>query len=83
MVVEALLIAIYLPGGKDVYIHIRPTSLPEATSFSCRYAAEPATSRLVATETRPVRSNLESHIVMLSPTESCHCRSQSAVRARR
>jgi hypothetical protein len=30
-VVEALLIAIYLPKGKDVYIHIRPTSVPEAT----------------------------------------------------
>ena len=33
-VVEALLIAIYLPEEKDVYIHIRPTSLPKATSFS-------------------------------------------------
>jgi hypothetical protein len=31
-VVEALLIAIYLPEGNDVYIHIRPTSLPEATT---------------------------------------------------
>jgi hypothetical protein len=31
-VVEALLIAIYLPEGKDVYIHIRPTLLPKATS---------------------------------------------------
>jgi hypothetical protein len=30
-VVEALLIAIYLPKGQDVYIHIRPTSVPEAT----------------------------------------------------
>ena len=30
-VVEALLVAIYLPKGKDVYIHIRPTSVPEAT----------------------------------------------------
>jgi hypothetical protein len=31
-VAEALLIAIYLPEGKDVYIHIRPTLLPEATT---------------------------------------------------
>jgi hypothetical protein len=30
-VVEALLIAIYLTEKKDVYIHIRPTLLPEAT----------------------------------------------------
>ena len=28
---EALPIAICLPEGKDVYIHIRPTLLPEAT----------------------------------------------------
>jgi hypothetical protein len=27
----------YLPKGKDVYIHIRPTLLPEATTFSCLY----------------------------------------------
>jgi hypothetical protein len=33
-VVEALLVAIYLPEGKDIYIHIRPTLLSEATSFS-------------------------------------------------
>jgi hypothetical protein len=32
--VEALLVAIYLTEKKDVYIHIRPTLLPEATSFS-------------------------------------------------
>ena len=31
---EALLIAIYLPEGKEVYIHIRSTLLPEATTFS-------------------------------------------------
>ena len=41
-VVEALLIAIYLPEGKDVYIHIRPTLLPAATSFSCLYTTEPS-----------------------------------------
>ena len=41
-VVEALLIAIYLPEGKDVYIHIRPTLLLEAISFSCLYTAEPS-----------------------------------------
>jgi hypothetical protein len=32
-VVEALLVAIYLTEKKDVYIHIRPTLLPEATSL--------------------------------------------------
>jgi hypothetical protein len=31
LVMEALLIAIYLLEGKDVYIHIRASSLPEAT----------------------------------------------------
>jgi len=46
MVVEALLVAVYLPDGKDVYIHIRPTLLPEAAlppeaiSFSYLYIAE-------------------------------------------
>jgi hypothetical protein len=28
---EALLVAIYLTKKKDIYIHIRPTLLPEAT----------------------------------------------------
>jgi hypothetical protein len=55
-VVEALLVDIYLPEGKDVYIHIRPTLLPEAASISCLCIAEPATSRRVATETRPTRN---------------------------
>jgi hypothetical protein len=32
------LIAIYLPEGKDVYIHIRPTSLPEATTVQLELA---------------------------------------------
>jgi hypothetical protein len=41
-VVEALLVAIYLPKGKDVYIPIRPTLLPETTTFSCLYTAEPS-----------------------------------------
>src|SRR6202035_5825305 len=37
-VVEALLVAIYLPEGKDVYIHIRPTLLSEATLVRLRPA---------------------------------------------
>ena len=61
-VVEAPLVAIYLPEGKDIYIHTRPALLPETTSFSCLYTSEPsatsepATSRRVATETRPIRN---------------------------
>src|ERR1700733_11748283 len=66
-VVEALLIAIYLPEGNGVYIHIRPTLLPEATTFNCLYTAEsPATpciartctSWRVATETQPTRNTI-------------------------
>jgi hypothetical protein len=37
-VVEALLVAIYLPEGKDAYIHIRPTLLSEATLVRLRPA---------------------------------------------
>ena len=31
-VVETPFVAIYLPEGKDIYMHIRPTSLPEAST---------------------------------------------------
>ena len=49
IVVEALLIAIYLPE-KDAYIHIRPTLLPEAASFSCLYTAEPSATSVAHLE---------------------------------
>src|SRR5271155_1229250 len=40
-VVEALLIAIYLPKKKGVYMYIRPTLLPEATLSARACPAEP------------------------------------------
>ena len=59
--VEALLVAIYLPKGKDVYIHIRPVLLPEATLFNCHHIAGPATSGQVATEAQPTRNTHPAH----------------------
>jgi hypothetical protein len=44
----AYYLALYPPEVNDVYIHIRPTSLPEATTFSCLYTAEPSATFRIA-----------------------------------
>jgi hypothetical protein len=49
---EALLVAIHLPEGNDVYIHIRPISLPEAITFSCFYPAEFSATFCIAESVR-------------------------------